>query len=387
MESPVQEVSHPFQRIRSLDLLRGAIMVLMAIDHVRVYSGLPAGGASTGIFFTRWITHFCAPGFVFLAGTAAFFNGIKIANPGKLSRFLLLRGLLLVILEITVIRLFWTFNLDFGSFFLAGVIWMLGWCMVILSALVWLRTQVVGWIGIAIILFQQLFSLVPRILPVSLQPPFGKFWEFIYPSGLDGIPGVSILYVLVPWVGLMAAGYGFGLIMQMDEKKRNQLCLRIGLALIALFLIVGSIVVMRQSGGGDGPPFIFRLLNQNKYPASQLFLFMTLGPLIALVPYAERVRGWFSDVLSIFGRVPMFYYLLHILLIHISALVVTYFREGRLYPEWYQSAPFTHLPEEFRWGLPLLYLVFIVDVVILYLACKWYAKIKQRYPEGWLKYI
>lgn len=374
------------QRIQSLDILRGAIMVLMAIDHVRVYSGIPAGSTTAGIFFTRWITHFCAPTFVFLAGTAAFLYGIK-TEIKSLSRFLLTRGILLVILEITLIRYLWSFSLDFGSFFLAGVIWMLGWCMIILSALVWLKPKLVGYLGVAIVLFQQLFGLVPRAFPANIHEPVGKIWEFIYPAGLQPIEGVSILYVLVPWVGVMAAGYGFGLILNMETGKRNKICLRLGIGMTLLFLIIGSVLVINQGAKPDGPGFIFRLLNQNKYPASQLYLFMTLGPVIALVPYAGRVKGWLARVLSVFGRVPMFYYLMHIPLIHLSALLVNYIREGNAHPEWYLTAPFTYLPEEFRWGLPLLYLVVVLKVIVLYFVCRWYANQKQFHPRGWMKYV
>lgn len=129
-------------RFRSLDILRGAVMVLMAIDHVRVYSGMPAGGTTAGIFFTRWITHFCAPAFVFLAGAGAFFYGRKTDSKPRLAQYLVTRGLFLVLLELTLIRLGWTFNLDFGRFMLAGVIWMLGWCMVLLAACIWWRPAV-----------------------------------------------------------------------------------------------------------------------------------------------------------------------------------------------------------------------------------------------------
>src|SRR5213083_3458026 len=128
-------------RIASIDLIRGAVMVLMAIDHVRLYSGLPAGGPTAGIFFTRWITHFVAPAFIFLAGTSAFFYGRKHHD---LSRFLLVRGIWLVLLELTVIRICWTFNFDFANYLLAGVIWVIGWCMVLMAALVWLRPRTVG---------------------------------------------------------------------------------------------------------------------------------------------------------------------------------------------------------------------------------------------------
>lgn len=378
----------PQTRLQSLDLLRGAIMVLMAIDHVRVYSGLPAGGPSPGIFFTRWITHFCAPGFVFLAGAGAFLYGYKIADKSRLARYLLGRGLLLVVLELTVIRFFWTFNFNYGLFVLAGVIWMLGWCMVLLAAFIRLKPVTIGMVGLAIIFFQQLFGLLPRILPLSIRPAFGWCWEFIYSSGLESLPGVTVLYVLVPWIGVMAAGYGFGTILLLEPAKRRKTCLRTGIGAILLFLVAGSLAILLQPASPDAPPFIFRLLNQQKYPASQLYLLMTLGPLVALVPFAEQARGRLAGILVVFGKVPFFYYLLHILVIHLTALVIMFIREGNVYPEWYATAPYSSVPPEHQWGLGLLYFVFIVDVMLLYFLCRWYARYKSAHPEkGWLKFL
>ncbi|MCM3872775.1 MAG: heparan-alpha-glucosaminide N-acetyltransferase domain-containing protein, partial [Pyrinomonadaceae bacterium] len=177
-------------RLLSLDVMRGLVMVLMAIDHVRVYSGLPAGGPTPGIFFTRWITHFCAPAFVFLAGTAAFLHGRKLGDQRALARYLVTRGFLLVVLEVTLIRFSWTFNFDYGHFVLAGVIWMLGWCMILLAAFIWLPTWTIGFIGLAIIFFQQVFSVLPRLLPESVRNSVGWIWEFIYPAGLPEPRGI-----------------------------------------------------------------------------------------------------------------------------------------------------------------------------------------------------
>jgi uncharacterized membrane protein len=369
-------------RIQSIDILRGAVMVLMAIDHVRVYSGLPAGGPTAGIFFTRWITHFCAPAFCFFAGTSAFLYGRRLGDRGALARYLVMRGLLLVLLELTVLRFAWTFNFDYGQFVLAGVIWMLGWCMVLLAPLVWLPTKAVGAIGLGIIFFQQIFRELPRGLP----EPVGWIWEFIYPAGFKPWQGISILYVLVPWIGVMAAGYAFGAILMREPKDRDRLCLWMGLSATVVFLVVGFIFALHPRPG-DTLPLHLRLLNQKKYPASQLYLLMTLGPLIALMPLAERARGWFVEIFSVFGRVPLFYYLLHIPAIHLAALLVTFLREGSVHPEWYAYAPFTDVPAGNRWNLPLLYLVFAVVVALLYFACRWFAGWKARYRDGWLRYF
>ena len=367
-------------RIQSLDLIRGVVMILMAIDHVRVYSGIPAGGPSPGVFITRWVTHFCAPAFVFLAGTAAYFHGKKLGDTRALSKFLATRGALLVMLELTVIRFFWSFNADLTAFTLAGVIWMLGWCMIILAGLVRLEPRTVGWLGLGIILLQQLFGLPPRAVPA-----IASAWAFIYSSGADALGGVNVLYVLVPWIGVMAAGYGFGLVMERPREDRDRLLVRIGLAAIALYLIAGTAKALMSDDANV--PFVFRLLNQQKYPASQLFLMMTLGPVIALIPLAERARGRAAQAATTIGRVPLFYYLAHIPLIHLSALAVNAIRTGATGQEWYSTAPYTQVPEQWRWPLWLLYSVFVADVGLLYLACRWYARVKADRPRAWMRYI
>lgn len=371
-------------RYQSVDYLRGLVMVLMAIDHVRVYSGVPAWSAEPAIFFTRWVTHFCAPAFAFFAGTSAFLYGARHTKPA-LIKFLLSRGLLLVVLELTLIRFLWAFDLSSG-FILAGVIWMLGWCMVFLTLLVSLPPLTVGLLGVGIILGQQLFGFVPMLFPHGLQASVGKVWEFIYPAGFDTFPGVNILYVLVPWIGVMASGYGFGRVLQLEPGQRKKVCYRIGIACMVLFLVIGGVLAIGDEKSEFS--FVLRVLNQNKYPASILFLMMTLGPVIALVPYAERARGWISEVFVTIGRVPFFYYLLHVLVIHLSALAVNYLKFGAAHQEFYVTAPYTWLSEAFIWGLPLLYVVFLADVVVLYFLCKWYASYKQSHTHlTWLKYI
>lgn len=374
-------------RIMGLDVMRGLVMVLMALDHVRVYSGIPAGGPNPGIFFTRWVTHFCAPAFVFFAGTAAFLHGRKLDSKRALARYLVTRGFILVVLELTVIRFSWTFNFDYAHWVLAGVIWMLGWCMILLSGLIWLPTWAIGMLGLVTIAFQQVFSLVPRALPESLRNSVGWIWEFFYPAGLDNSSGIAILYVLLPWIGVMAIGYAFGAIMIRDTVERRRICLRIGLCATALFLVAGVVTVILRQAPAGAPPALFRLLNQEKYPPSQLFLLMTLGPTIALLPLAERARGWFAGVLTTFGRVPLFYYLLHIPVIHLAALLVWYLREGNVHSEYFASAPFVSVPAEHRWGLPLLYLVFVTVVALLYFPCRWFAGVKARSQRGWLRYL
>jgi uncharacterized membrane protein len=367
----------PRTRVQSVDLIRGAVMVLMVIDHVRVYAGVPPGGPTADVFFTRWVTHFCAPVFVFFAGTAAFLYARTAATTGEARRFLISRGLLLVLLELTLIRAAWTFNLDYSTFVLAGVIWMIGWCMVLLSALVGLRPRTVGIIGLVIMGAQQVFGL----------RPLGFWWEFIYPSGFDTDGPIVVLYTLVPWIGVMAGGYGFGAILLRDPAARDRWCRRTGLAAIALFLLSAVAVFLNTSVEAGWQERIFEAINPSKYPAVQPFLLMTLGPAIALVPPAERARGVFARILTTFGRVPMFFYLLHIPLIHVLALVVWRIRDGVVHHEWFATAPYVDVPSEHRWSLWLLYAVFLVTVALLYPACQWFAALKRRRAWPWLRLI
>ena len=232
---PQSDASPRAGRVNSLDIVRGIIMILMAVDHVRVYAGVPAGGPTPGVFFTRWITHFSAPGFAFLAGTGAFLYGRRLANTGALSRFLLVRGIMLVVLELTVIRLAWTFNTDFAHYNLAGVIWMLGWCMILMAALVHLPTAAIGVIGALIVLGQAVFNPIARALP-------GAIGSFLYLGGMTEIAGlpIGVLYVIVPWIGVMAMGYWFGTVITLEPEARRRRCFWMGLGATAAFLLIAT---------------------------------------------------------------------------------------------------------------------------------------------------
>ena len=373
--------THPLVRLDSLDLWRGVVMVLMAIDHVRVYSGVPAGGPTAGVFFTRWITHFCAPGFVFLAGTAAFLHARKV-GPAALSRYLLTRGLLLVVLEVTLIRLAWTFTAASLNAPLAGVIWMLGWCMVLMAGLVRLPGRAIAVIGAVVVFAQDIVGALAGRLPL--------LGAFLYAGGEVQLgssgPTFTILYTIIPWIGVMALGYAFGAVVIRPEAERRRACLRYGLIATAAFMILAATIAF-MSGGDEGSPALMRMLNQRKYPASQLFLLMTLGPPIALLPFAERARGRLAGVVTTFGRVPMFYYLLHIPLIHLLSLLVWQIRDGETHAGWFTSAPYVSVPEDQRWSLALLYLVFVIAIVALYFPCRWFAGVKKRGGSRLLRYI
>ena len=402
--APAVATTGSLSRIASIDLVRGAVMILMAIDHVRVYSGLPAGGPTPGIFFTRWITHFCAPAFIFLAGTSIFFYARKHAD---VSRFLLIRGLWLVVLELTVLRLAWTFNFDFAHYEMAGVLWVIGCCMVLMAALVKLPLPMTGTIGLILIASHNVIdSRLWHIVGGLNVSKFSGLWKILYVGFYAGPvqfspngPNLIVLYSIVPWIGVMAAGYAFGKILLLASTRRTRLCLTIGLGAIALFLVLRGFnlygdprpwhVSVHHQDGSPGMPTLLSFLNCTKYPASLDFLLMTLGPIIALMPLLEKARGALARSVALFGRVPFFFYVVHIPLIHALALVVSKIRLGLVSPWLFTNHPMGNPdpPDGYIWSLPLLYLVWAITIVILYFACRWFATIKATRTHWWLKYL
>ena len=382
-------------RLAAVDIVRGAVMVLMAIDHVRVFAGVPAGGPTPAIFFTRWITHFCAPAFVFLAGTSAFLHGARLGNRRALSRWLVTRGVWLVVLELTFFRLAWTFNTDVAHYMLAGVIWMLGWCMVLMGGLVRLPIAASAVLAIAIVAGHNLSNVIGgQAVQTLLAGRFGWLWRILYFGGGLSVGGAAepnffVLYSIVPWIGVMLAGYTFGAVLRREPRERRRLCLQIGLGAVALF------VLLRASGiYGDPRPWStsapwLAFLNTTKYPASLQFLLMTLGPVIALMPALENAHGRLAQWLTVFGRVPMFYYLLHIPLIHTAAVLISLVRTpsatGWLFGNHPVAPP--PVPDGYMWSLGLLYLVFVLCVMMLYFPCRWFAELKAGRHDGWLSYL
>jgi uncharacterized membrane protein len=382
----------PGTRLGSIDIDRGAVMVLMAIDHVRVYSGVPAGGPSLAIFFTRWVTHFCAPAFVFLAGTSAFLYGR--VHPG-LSRFLLARGAWLVLLELTLIRLAWTFILEHANDLLAGVIWVIGWSMILMAGLVRLPVAVVGALGLVIIAGHNAVGpSIVRSVTAAPDSTLGALGKIFYVSffagpvtlGASGLQ-LTVLYSIVPWVGVMAAGYAFGTIVTGEPRRRRRLCLAIGLSAVALFLVLRGLNLYGDPNPWNGGVLAF--LNTTKYPASFSFLLMTLGPTIALLPLLDHARGPIGKWLTVFGRVPFFFYLLHIPLIHALALVVSKIRLGEVSPWLFANHPMGHsgVPDGYTWSLGLVYLVWAVAIAVLFFACRWYSELKARRRDLWMSYL
>lgn len=317
-------------RIESVDVVRGVIMILMALDHVRDFFGVPGvsptNPATTTIplFFTRWVTHFCAPVFFLLTGTGAYLS-LRKKTARELSRFLLTRGLWLIFLEVVVVRCFgWQFNFDY-HLTLLNVLWALGWAMITLSALVYLPASVVGAFGVVMIATHNLFDSVEST---------SRIWTILHsaPGFLLNEPGhiIFVAYALIPWVGVTAAGYGLGQIYRWPSDRRRALLLPLSICLTAAFFILRGINLygdpLRWKTQRSAAFTALSFLNTTKYPPSLLFLLMTLGPaLFFLWAVDTRMPQWLQPALII-GKVPMFYYLLHIPLIHLIAVVFCYAR-------------------------------------------------------------
>ena len=380
-------------RIESVDVLRGVIMILMAIDHVRDFFGNsgfnPTNPANTTIalFFTRWITHFCAPVFFLLTGTGSYLS-LRRKSIAELSRFLFTRGLWLIFLDEVVVRCFGLqFNFDYHVTLLL-VLWALGWSMIVLSALVHLPAPLVTMIGAVLIASHNLLDSIRSSGPI---------WSILHSPNLvlsHTQHFVFVAYPLIPWVGVTAAGYGLGQIYNWTSERRQAFLLRLGIGLSAAFIVLRAINVY-------GDPFrwtvqrsaiftVLSFLNTNKYPPSLLFLLMTLGPAMVFLWAVDSGTPLFLRSALIIGKVPMFYYLLHMPLIHLVAVGVCYSRYGAIH--WMFESPtlgrypFTPPP---GWGfpLPVIYLVWAFVVLALYPLCRWFAALKQRRADPWLSYI
>jgi uncharacterized membrane protein len=387
------------RRIRSVDIVRGAVMVLMALDHVRVFSGVPAGGPTPALFLTRWVTNFCAPIFFFLAGTGAYLYARKVASRGAVARWLVVRGAWLMLLELTVLRLAWTFNVDYAHYILAGVIWSLGLSMIVMAALVFLPLPAIAAFGVGTIaLHDAVAAMLVRAFPQLLDggaPWYASLLYFGGPVHLGGPDGpiLFVLYSLFSWVGLMAAGYAFGVVLTLGEGRRRDTLLMLGVGTVVAFLVLRGLDVYGDprhwTGVSDARPAWMRFLSTSKYPASLLFTLMTLGPMFLAMPALERAHGPIANVLALFGRVPLFFYLLHIPLIHAVAMLVSLVRgDGGI--AWLlgnHPAMIGPAPEGYRWSLPLLYGVTALCVALLYLPCRWFAARRAARPASWMRYL
>ncbi len=380
-------------RIESIDIVRGVVMILMALDHARDFFGVaginPTDPATTTIplFFTRWITHFCAPTFFLLTGTGAFLAHRRKSTK-ELSRFLFTRGLWLIFLDEVVVRCFGLqFNFDYRVTMLI-VLWALGWAMIVLAGLVYLPAWTVGAFGVVMIVGHNLFDSVRSSNPL---------WSILHsPNFLVNSPRhtVFVAYTLIPWIGVTAAGYALGQIYKWPSERRRAFLLRLGMGLIvAFFVLRGLNVYGNPLPWSRQKSLIFTalsFLNTTKYPPSLLFLLMTLGPaMLFLAAVDVSTPRWLRPAL-VFGKVPMFYYLLHIPLIHLLAVAVCYVRYGHVY--WMFESPslgqFPITPPP-GWGysLPIVYLVWMIVVVSLYPVCRWFAGVRRRRSDAWLSYL
>jgi uncharacterized membrane protein len=410
-------------RIESIDLLRGIVMVIMMLDHTRdfvhrdVLQGFDPTDLSrtnVALFFTRWITHFCAPVFVFLAGTGIYLQWSRGKSKSALSRFLITRGFWLILLEFTVIRISVFLNFDYRFLGVMQVIWVIGVSMIVLAALIHLPLRVIGGFGVAMIALHNLLdrykaaggwqgpdSPVPSYwskLYFILHQPFEAFPILGFPS-----PVLFVIYPLIPWLGVMAAGYAFGALYKLEALRRRRLLLILGGSATLLFIILRFI-----NRYGDPSHWslqnsavftVLSFLNTTKYPPSLLFLLMTLGPALLALAWFESFEGVASDssqpsifgkirkAFITFGRVPLFFYLLQWPTARLISLLAHLIAGKPVRWMFGSQIGASGLPPGIGFNLAVVYACWILGIILLYPLCKWFAEVKQRRKDWWLSYL
>jgi uncharacterized membrane protein len=386
------------RRVDSIDALRGAVMVLMVLDHTRDYFGDAAidltdlSRASAAQFLTRWVTHFCAPVFAFLAGTGVYLLGTGDRSRGDLAAFLFSRGVWLIFLELTVVRIGLFFD-PVAAPVILTVLWSIGASFIVLAGLMFLPSRVVGSIGVMLIATHGLAgdlttgSEAPEALRAAgtllLRPGF-----FPVPGGVNVLVG----YPLLPWLGIVVVGYAFGEVIRLEPKRRRRVKWMTGVAMTTAFVILRAWNVH-----GDPRPWTTQatplltalsFVNCTKQSPSLLFVLMTLGPAICALALIDSIgiRGPVGRAVVTFGRVPLFYYLLQWYVIH-GLAVVTGLARG--FPVAWQFSPAALGPPPEGWalGLPGIYAAWVGVLAILYVPCRWFARVKARHPGGWLSYL
>ncbi len=380
-------------RIESVDVLRGIAMILMALDHTRDFLGVPGvsptdlAHTTIPLFFTRWITHFCAPVFFLLTGTGAFLS-LTAKSRRQVSKFLFTRGLWLIFLELTLFRcLGLQFNFDYQTTLL-NVLWALGWAMLVLSVFVYAPLWVSATFGLFIIAGHNALDAITWQNPV---------WSILHRCALvvkSPQYSVFVAYPLIPWIGVTLAGFSIGRIYEWTRERRRAFLLRASCVAVSLFLILRGVNIygdpIRWSAQKSTAFTVLCFLNTNKYPPSLLFLLMTLGPALLFLCWIDGRKPWFFRPVLVFGRVPFFFFLLHIPLIHLIALTACYVRYQHVH--WMFESPsiaqfpFTAPP---GWGLPLtgVYLLWGCVLIALYPLSDWFARLKQRRTDVWLRYV
>jgi uncharacterized membrane protein len=388
-------------RMSSLDILRGLVIVVMALDHVRDFVMIasvqdPTADPATSplLFATRWITHFCAPTFVFLAGTSAGLMARR-KRPAELASFLLTRGLWLIVLEVLVISITWSFaptgiaELGGQTYVALQVIWAIGASMVVLAGAQFLGRRACLAIGAAILLGHNLLDAVwPAASTTGSTAPL---WAVLHARQLYEVGPFSVYfsYPLLPWTGVMLVGYGAAGLFELPAKLRDQRLLRIGMGLVIAFILVRALNVY-----GDPHPWHFdpgrtagsvmSFLGTTKYPPSLLYILMTLGPAAIACAFAERLRGPVKDALVTLGRAPLAFYIAHLYLIHALTILLG-IAQGFAAQQFFTH--YRYFPKGFGVGLAGVYLIWIAVVVILYPFCRWVAAVKARRQDWWLSYV
>jgi uncharacterized membrane protein len=377
-------------------------MIIMALDHVRdffhasaaVFSPTDLGRTTPILFFTRWITHFCLPVFMFLAGTGVYFYG-RNRTRGQLSRFLWTRGLWFIALELTVMQFAYNFNFSWRFLILLLILWIFGICMLAMAALVYVPMRWLAALSVSVMLLH-------NCLDGIRAQQFGSAawsWNLLHQPGVIPVAGKLVLltYTFLPWIGVMVAGFCFGRIFQLDPESRRRTMLRLGLAMSVAFVALRAV-----NHYGDPAPWthqksamftVLSFLNCTKYPGSLDFLLMTLGPALLVLAWLDRRKFSTANPLIVFGRVPMFYFVLHFYLIHVLAVLAAWLRYGNaaarfvLNPLPSMGGPAKLFPADFGYNLWTTYGVWLLVLVLLYPVCRWFANVKARRRDWWLSYL
>ena len=398
-----QKLNSTKKRIESVDILRGIVMVIMALDHTRDFFHVTANisdpltipSVSPILFFTRWITHFCAPAFVFLSGVSIYLQSFRKSKK-ELSSFLIKRGLWLVIAEVILLSFIFTFNPLYNFIFLE-VIWAIGISMIILGLLIYLPFKSILTLGLLIVLGHNLLD-IPEA-SADFKP---GFWYNVLHSTRGGALSFApnhlliVLYPFLPWTGLMILGYCTGTFFSSTYStvQRKKILIRIGVLAILFFVLIRWINVygnpLPWKNQNDGLDTFFSFINLQKYPPSLLFMCVTIGPGLIVLAYLENIQNRFTNFVRVYGRVPFFYFMIHFFLIHLLAMMV-FFIKGHNMDDTLKAAqqiPFLFIVPGEGFSLPVVYLIWLLVVAIMYPLCKWYDQYKTNHKEKWwLSYL